>query len=121
LKCRSRTLDWASLRLWVWNVSENLRGGKKKRIAPSVSRPTRSTLTEDSNLNSEDEIIIKSIAVEERKTIDVLRIDEDTVGIVQEYAHGGISILKEKFGQYGSFVKYVEKEIEEQYKEWVRE
>ena len=67
------------------------------------------------NLRDEDEIIIKSIALNATKNFDILQNHEELVKIVQEYAHGGIQIIKEKLARPGSFVKQIEKEIEEQY------
>lgn len=69
------------------------------------------------NLKPEDEIIIKSVAIAEKNSIEILQNDEEYVDIVQNYAHGGILILKEKLEQYGTFIKYVEKEIEDGYQE----
>lgn len=70
------------------------------------------------NLKPEDEIVIRSIALDEQKNVAILQNHEEFVGIVQDYAHGGISVLKEKLGQHGSYIKYIEKEVEEKYKEY---
>jgi dnd system-associated protein 4 len=67
------------------------------------------------NLRDDDEIIIKSIALNVTKNFDILQNHEELVKIVQEYAHGGIQIIKEKLARPGSFVKQIEKEIEEEY------
>jgi len=69
------------------------------------------------NLKPEDEIVIRSIVLDEKKNVEILQNTEELVGIVQDYAHGGISILKEKLDQHGSYIKYIEKELEEKYKE----
>ena len=68
------------------------------------------------NLKHEDEIIIRSIVLDEKKNIGILQNTEELVGIAQDYAHGGISILTEKLDQHGSYIKYIEKELEERYK-----
>jgi arginyl-tRNA synthetase len=68
------------------------------------------------NLRDEDEIIIKSIALNVTKNFDILQNHEELVKTVQEYAHGGIQIIKEKLARPGSFIKQIEKEIDEEYK-----
>jgi len=70
-----------------------------------------------SNLKPEDEIIIKSIAVTENENIDILQDNEKLIGIAQDYARGGISIIKKTLEQHGSFVKYIEKEISDKSEE----
>ena len=67
------------------------------------------------NLRTEDEIILKSIVLKKCNNFEILQNHEELVRIVQEFAHGGISIIKEKLTQHGSFIKQMEKEIEEEY------
>lgn len=69
------------------------------------------------NLKPEDEIVIRSIVLDEEKNVGILQNTEQLVGIAQDYAHGGVSILKEKLDQYGSYIKYIEMELDERYQE----
>lgn len=87
--------------------------GFKSNIKTSINKKLEYYWTKD--LTSEDEIIIKSIAISENNNAAILQDTEELVRLSQEYAHGGISVIKGILEQHGSFIKYIEKEIFEKY------
>ncbi|MDH7511244.1 MAG: hypothetical protein QHH04_09430 [Methanolinea sp.] len=88
-------------------------GYKNKKKEPTIFK--KSEFFWADNLKIEDEIIIKSIAISDSGDIEILQNPEILVENIQNYAHGGILILKGKFEQYGSFTKHIEKEVQELY------
>lgn len=88
-------------------------GYKNKKKEPTIFK--KSEFFWADNLKIEDEIIIKSIAISDSGDIGILQNPEILVENIQNYAHGGILILKDKFEQYGSFTKHIEKEVQELY------
>ena len=68
-------------------------------------------------LKDRDKSIIKSIAVADRGTLDVLLDKKKVYSIAEEYAAGGIKLLVEMvFGEsYGSFEKRLESELVEEF------
>ena len=69
-------------------------------------------------LNPKEESIIKAIAVAEEGSLDVLLDKKSVYSIAEEYAAGGIKLLKDKvFSGYGSYVKKLESELVEGFQE----
>lgn len=69
-------------------------------------------------LTDREKSIIKAIAVAEEKGLDVLLDKKKVYSIAEEYAAGGIKLLKDKVfsGGYGSFSKKLESDLLEQFR-----
>jgi hypothetical protein len=68
-------------------------------------------------LKDRDKSIMKSIAVADRGTLDVLLNKKMVYSIAEEYAAGGIKLLVDMVfgGSYGSFEKRLESELVEEF------
>lgn len=69
--------------------------------------------------NDEEKTLIKSIAVTTEGNLNVLLDEQKIYSIAEEYATGGIAILKAKVfsGEYGSYIKKLESELLRKFKE----
>jgi len=65
------------------------------------------------HLNDKENSIIKAIAVAEEGDLNILLDKKKVYSIVEEYAAGGIKLLKDKVfsGGYGSYIKKLESEL----------
>ena len=65
------------------------------------------------HLNDKENSIIKSIAVAEEGDLNILLDKKKVYSIAEEYAAGGIKLLKDKVlsGGYGSYIKKLESEL----------
>jgi hypothetical protein len=70
------------------------------------------------DLQPEDIALLDAVAVFDQKSDEVLTDKRKVFLIAEEYAHAGIIILAEKLesSAYGTFEKYIEKEIIELFK-----
>jgi dnd system-associated protein 4 len=68
-------------------------------------------------LNEKEKSIIKAIVVAEEGDLSVLANKGKVYSIAEEYAAGGIKLLKNKVfsGGYGSFIKKLESELVEEF------
>jgi hypothetical protein len=64
-------------------------------------------------LSDREKALIKAIAIADQKSLLILKDKKKVYSIVEEYAAGGIKILKDKVtsGEYGSFIKKFEAEL----------
>jgi hypothetical protein len=64
-------------------------------------------------LNDEERTLIRAIAISTEGNLNVLLDEQKVYSIAEEYATGGISLLKAKVlsGEYGSYVKKLESEL----------
>ena len=74
-------------------------------------------------LNPNEESIIKAIAVAEEGGLDILLDKRKVYSIAEEYAAGGIKLLKDKVfsGGYGSYIKKLESELTEEYEKFEKD
>lgn len=74
-------------------------------------------------LNSDEKSVIKAIAVAEEGSLDVLLDKKKVYSIAEEYAAGGIKLLKNSIfsGGYGSFIKKLESELVDEFKKFEKE
>lgn len=74
---------------------------------------TRSGFVHERYLKEIDKSIINAIAVNEEDRLDVLLDKKKIFQIAEEYANGGVIILKNKIfgGEYGSYAKKMESEL----------
>jgi len=65
------------------------------------------------HLNDEENSIIKAIAVTEEGDLNILLDKKKVYSIAEEYAAGGIKLLRDKVfsGEYGSYIKKLESEL----------
>jgi hypothetical protein len=65
------------------------------------------------HLNDEENSIIKAIAVAEEGDLNILLDKKKVYSIAEEYAAGGIKLLRDKVfsGEYGSYIKKLESEL----------
>jgi len=65
------------------------------------------------HLNDEENSIIKAIAVAEEGDLNILLDKKKVYSIAEEYAAGGIKLLRDKIfsGEYGSYIKKLESEL----------
>jgi len=65
------------------------------------------------HLNDKENSIIKAIAVAKEGDLNILLDKKKVYSIVEEYAAGGIKLLKDKVfsGGYGSYIKKLESEL----------
>jgi hypothetical protein len=72
-------------------------------------------------LKDQDNSIIKSIAVAKTGTLDILLNKKKIYSIAEEYASGGIKLLKDMVygGSYGSFSKKLESELIETFEKFI--
>lgn len=65
------------------------------------------------HLNNEENSIIKAIAVAEEGDLNILLDKKKVYSIAEEYAAGGIKLLRDKVfsGEYGSYIKKLESEL----------
>jgi len=65
------------------------------------------------HLNDKENSIIKAIAVAEEGDLNILLDKKKVYSIAEEYAAGGIKLLKDKVfsGGYGSYIKKLESEL----------
>jgi ribosomal protein S17 len=65
------------------------------------------------NLKPQEEALVKAIAVSETGSLNVLIDEERVFEIAEQYATGGLSILKNRVfsGEYGSYAKKLETEL----------
>jgi len=70
-------------------------------------------------LRPEDEALINAVAIYDANSIEILLDKEKVFSIVEQYAHAGIRILhgEIKSGEPGSYLKKLERELFEKYKE----
>lgn len=68
-------------------------------------------------VKKEEKSIIKAIAIFEEKDVKVLFDSKKVYTIAEEYAHGGLKILKEMSNSRGSFSKKLVSELLEEIKE----
>lgn len=74
------------------------------------------------HLDDKENAIIKAIAVAEEGDLSVLADKRKVYSIAEEYAAGGIKLLKEKvLGGYGSFIKKLESELLEEFEKIKKE
>ena len=75
-----------------------------------------------SYLNEEEKSIIKALAVAEEGDLGVLINKKKVHTIAEEYANGGIKLLKDKVfsGEYGSYAKKLEAELVEIFEEKIK-
>jgi dnd system-associated protein 4 len=66
-------------------------------------------------LTDREKSIIKSIAVADEEDLNILANKRRVYSIAEEYAAGGIKLLKEKVFGYGSFMKKLEAELVEEF------
>lgn len=71
--------------------------------------------------NGREKAIIKSIAIAEEGDLEVLLDEKKVYLIAEEYASGGIKIIKNKAlgGEFGSYFKRLESELIEEYEKAV--
>ena len=82
----------------------------KKKLEHSSK--TESGFTRERYLSSEDNGVLKAIAIAEEKDISIVADIVRVYSIAEEYANGGASFLKEfVFGDQSSFVKNFANEI----------
>lgn len=64
-------------------------------------------------LSDEERTLIRAIAISEMEDLNVVLDEQKIYSIAEEYATGGISLLKAKVssGEYGSYVKKLESEL----------
>lgn len=69
-------------------------------------------------LSDKEKALIESIAIVDQKTLLILKNKKKVYSIAEEYAAGGIKILKDKVfgGRHVSYVKELEKELLEEFK-----
>lgn len=68
-------------------------------------------------LSREEESIIKAIAVAEKEDLDILLDKKKVYSIAEEYAAGGIRLLKEEVtSSYGSYIKRLESDLLDDFK-----
>lgn len=68
-------------------------------------------------VKDDEKSIIKAIAIFEEKDVKVLFDSKKVYAIAEEYAHGGINILKEMCNSRGTFSKKLVSELLEEIKE----
>ena len=75
------------------------------------------------HLNDDENSIIKAIAVAEEGDLNILLDKKKVYLIVEEYAAGGIKLLKDKVfsGGYGSYIKKLESELIDEFKKFEEE
>ncbi len=75
------------------------------------------------HLNDKENSIIKAIAVAEEGDLNILLDKKKVYSIVEEYAAGGIKLLKDKVfsGGYGSYIKKLESELIDEFKKFEEE
>ena len=88
-----------------------------------ISFQTKQEFVREEYLNDDERILIRAIAVAEEKTLSVLLDMTKVYQIAEEYAAGGIKILKEAvFTQrHGSYIKRLESELIEDFERYVSE
>jgi len=75
-----------------------------------------------SYLDDKDRALINAIAVSEEGPLDVLVHKDLVFSIAEEYANGGIKLLKDKVfsGEYGSFARKLEFELVKMFEERIK-
>lgn len=75
------------------------------------------------HLNDKENSIIKAIAVAEEGDLNILLDKKKVYSIVEEYAAGGIKLLKDKVftGGYGSYIKKLESDLIDEFKKFEEE
>lgn len=75
------------------------------------------------HLNDKENSIIKAIAVAKEGDLNILLDKKKVYSIVEEYAAGGIKLLKDKVfsGGYGSYIKKLESELIDKFKKFEEE
>lgn len=66
--------------------------------------------------NEKEKSLIKAIAIEEEGNLEVLRNKEKIFSVAEEYAAGGIKILKDKAlgGEFANYFKRLEAELNDE-------
>jgi dnd system-associated protein 4 len=74
-------------------------------------------------LNPIEESIIKTIAISEEGSLDILLDKKKVYSIAEEYATGGIKLLKDEVfsGEYGSYSKKLESELIDEFEKIERD
>lgn len=88
------------------------------RNGTRVKLDTRDTFARIEYLNSKEKSIIKAIAVAEDGDLNVLLDKKKFYSIAEEYAAGGIKLLKEKVfgGEPGNYFKKLESDLLDDFK-----
>lgn len=88
------------------------------RNGTRVKLDTRDTFARIEYLNSKEKSIIKAIAVAEDGDLNVLLDKKKFYSIAEEYAAGGIKLLKKKVfgGEPGSYFKKLESDLLDDFK-----
>ena len=75
------------------------------------------------HLNDKENSIIKAIAVVKEGDLNILLDKKKVYSIVEEYAAGGIKLLKDKVfsGGYGSYIKKLESDLIDEFKKFEEE
>jgi len=73
-------------------------------------------------LSDEEKAIIKSIAISKEGDLSILLDKKKVYSIAEEYAAAGIKILSEKVfgGEYGSYIKKLESDLVQIYREKIK-
>jgi len=77
--------------IWLFTVGYGRKHGKRKPLPGNKKWMVRMT-----SLDDDDEWLVKSVAVDETDTTDVLQDGKRVFKIAQEYANAGIELLHEE-------------------------
>lgn len=72
--------------------------------------------------NDEDLTIIKSIAVAEAKSLDILTDKVEVLSIAEQYANSGIKMFKDEVfnGEYGDYIRRIESKLVDAFEEKIK-